>query len=126
MCGFYHWGFHLQSYFFNGNSLKMDAQTTSYVEAIEASSSNLSLTLRLRPSVTETSELMRWMFLSCTKGITNPIGWPRLTAPPWMFTLAGSMSSSFMLANTTTLNASLISHKAISSFRTPAFSSNYK
>lgn len=54
-----------------------------------------------------------------------PIGWPRDTAPPLMFTLLGSMSSILMLARTTTLKASFISHMATSSFFTPAALSTY-
>lgn len=50
---------------------------------------------------------------------TYPIGCPRETAPPLMFTFCGSMPSILMLASTTTLKASLISHIAMSSFFRP-------
>lgn len=52
----------------------------------------------------------------------HPMGCPRDTAPPLTFTFAGSMSSILMLASTTTLKASLISHMAMSSFFRPAAS----
>ena len=64
-----------------------------------------------------------------------PRGWPRLTAPPWMFTLhqkvwfqkcrcylAWSRLSSFMFAKTTTEKASLISHKSTSPGAIPTYS----
>ncbi len=42
-----------------------------------------------------------------------PIGWPKLTAPPFTFTLSGLRSRSFMLASTVAEKASLISWKSI-------------
>ena len=51
---------------------------------------------------------------------TYPMGWPMLTAPPWMFTLLGSRLHFLMLARTTTLNASFTSNMATSSCFTPA------
>lgn len=48
------------------------------------------------------------------------MGCPRDTAPPWMLTFAGSRSNILILANTTTLKASLISHIWTSSFFNPA------
>jgi len=64
--------------------------------------------------------IMAYRIMKCIQ-ITHPIGCPSETAPPWTFTLAGSMSSNFWFATTTTLNASLISHRAISFLLTPAF-----
>lgn len=52
----------------------------------------------------------------------HPMGCPRDTAPPFTLTFAGSMSNILMLASTTTLKASLISHMAMSSFCRPAAS----
>lgn len=54
-----------------------------------------------------------------------PIGCPSDTAPPLTLTFAGSMSSILMLARTTTLKASLISHMVMSSFFNPAASSTW-
>lgn len=54
-----------------------------------------------------------------------PIGCPRLTAPPCGFTLAGSKFSFFMLARTTALKASLISHCATSSALIPVCFSSW-
>lgn len=48
-----------------------------------------------------------------------PIGCPRATAPPLMFTLVGSRPRIFTLAKTTTLNASFNSNIEMSSFFTP-------
>lgn len=55
---------------------------------------------------------------------TCPIGWPRDTAPPWIFTLLGSRSNNFWFAITTTLKASLISQRTISFLLTPVFFNN--
>lgn len=44
-----------------------------------------------------------------------PIGCPSETAPPWTLTMEGSSSMSLMLARTTTLKASLISKREMSS-----------
>ena len=47
------------------------------------------------------------------------MGCPRETAPPWTFTMDGSSSISLMLASATTLKASLISNREMSSFVRP-------
>lgn len=47
------------------------------------------------------------------------MGWPIDTAPPLAFTISGFKSNFFILAMATTEKASLISHKATSSFSTP-------
>ena len=57
---------------------------------------------------------------------TNPIGCPRDTAPPLMFTLAESRPLSCMLASTTMLKASFTSHLATRSLATPVCCSNWK
>jgi len=53
------------------------------------------------------------------------MGCPKLTAPPCMLTLDGSRSNFIILAKTTTLKASFISHNATSSLDTSLLLSNY-
>ncbi len=56
---------------------------------------------------------------------TNPIGCPKLTAPPWMFTLEGSRSHSLILARTTPLKASLTSIISMLSLLMPVCSNSF-
>lgn len=62
------------------------------------------------------------VLLSSEVAVSHPMGCPRDTAPPLTLTFEGSMSNILMLASTTTLKASLISHMAMSSFFRPAAS----
>lgn len=59
------------------------------------------------------------------QNITDPIGWPNETAPPLMLIRSGFSPSSFSLASTTQENASLISHRAMSSLVSFAFLSSF-
>lgn len=67
-----------------------------------------------------------WPFSKCNARLLTirapdmPIGWPRETAPPLMFTRLGSSFSNLMLARTTALKASLISQRLISLTVSPA------
>jgi hypothetical protein len=54
------------------------------------------------------------------------ISLPKATAPPFTFTLFGSRPNFLILANTTTLKASFISNREISSFLRPVCLNNYK
>src|SRR5437763_181549 len=53
----------------------------------------------------------------------TPMGWPRATAPPLTLTLSSSISSTLIEFKVTDANASLISHRSMSSALRPALSS---
>ena len=54
-----------------------------------------------------------------------PMGWPSATAPPLTLTLSSSIPSIRIEFSVTEANASLISHRSMSSAVRPAFSSAF-
>ena len=53
-----------------------------------------------------------WSSVTRMRAPEAPIGWPSATAPPQMFTFAGSRPSIWLFASDTTANASLISQRS--------------